>query len=393
MSSGATEESPGAWQGYVAPGDERPPVERRARSPRSGPVLGDDPQLGYEPHGGEDGLEHDNGYDDDGYYDEDDYYDDDYDDGPYVDPGPDQADPYGQRPVDDPPYRSLPVEGRTGGHGSRRQRREEKFRGRAQAREARWQRHRLAVPYRTDGPKLTLGVLWFALLMGAIAVSPLLVVLLVSLVAALAGLQTGFAWFPRHAPTRWWAAVGAFAAGLLGIVGSMGVVLAVVVGLAVSVAYAVSNPSRSQSTMALVEVAMRAIVPAGVAAAALGALAGLGTGAAVALVAMVSAYEVGDFLVGSGSVNAVEGPISGLVSVAAVVFILWVVTPTPFTSSSMVLFGVLTGVGCIVGQIFASAVLPRGAAWAPALRRLDSYLLVAPIWVLLLASLPDATSL
>ncbi|MEL7158021.1 MAG: hypothetical protein AAFN30_15690 [Actinomycetota bacterium] len=346
----------------------------------------DDPgryDPGYDPA-------YDPAYDQGDYeegYGDDDYYDDDYDDDP-AHVGPDQA--LGH---DEPPYPGpggLPDEAGTGG---RRARRDARLRSRAQAREARWQRHRLAVPYRTDGPKLTFGVGWFILLVGAIVASPVMVALLVSAVAALAGMQIAFAWFPRHSPTRWWAAGGALAAGLMGIVGSRGVILAVVVGVAVSLAYAVANPSRSQSTMSLAEVAMRAIVPVGVAAASLAALAGIGIGAVIALVALVSAYEIGDFLVGSGSTNAVEGPVSGLVSLGAVVFLLWVVTPTPFTSSSIVLFGVLTGVGCVVGQIFASAILPRGAAWAPALRRLDSYLLVAPIWVLLLASLPDTTSL
>lgn len=295
---------------------------------------------------------------------------------------------------DEPPYAAAVSEAGagTGAGGGRKERRHARQRSRAQAREDRWQRHRFAVPYRTDGPKLTFGVIWFVLLVGAVVYSPIFVAALVAGVAGLAGLQVGYAWFPRHNPTRLWAAAGAFVSGLMGALGPIGVVAAAVAGLVISFAYAVANPSRSQSTMALVEVAMRAIVPAGVVAASLAALADIGVGAALALIALVSAYEVGDFLVGSGSMNAVEGPLSGLVSLAAVVFILWVVTPDPFTSSSIVLFGVLTGVGCVVGQMFASAILPRGAAWAPALRRLDSYLVVAPIWVLLLGSV-DATTL
>lgn len=292
----------------------------------------------------------------------------------------------------EPPYAAATATEAPADGGGRRDRRQAKARSRARAREERWQRHRFAVPYRTDGPKLTFGVLWFVMIVGAIVYSPIFVAALVSGVAGLAGLQIGYAWFPRHNATRLWAAAGAFVSGLLGAMGPIGVIAAAVAGLVISFAYAVANPSRSQSTMALAEVAMRAIVPAGVAAASLAALANIGVGAALALVGLVSAYEVGDFLVGSGSMNAVEGPLSGLVSLAAVVFILWVVTPDPFTSSSIVLFGVLTGVGCVVGQIFASAILPRGGAWAPALRRLDSYLVVAPIWVLLLGSV-DATTL
>ena len=275
----------------------------------------------------------------------------------------------------------------------RRSRREARQLNRAREREARWERHRFAVPYRTDGPKLTFGVAWFALLLGALFLSPLAVALLTSIVAAIAAMQVGYAWYPRHAPTRWWAFAGGFIAALCGLVGEIGVAVAVVVGLSVAAAYAVGNPSRSQSTTALVEVAARAVIPVAVAAASITALTAIGTGAALALVLLVSAYEMGDFIVGSGSSNAVEGPISGLLSMSAVVFILWVVTPSPFSSSSMLVFGALTGILCVLGQIFASAILPRGGMWAPALRRLDSYLLTAPLWVVLVGSLPTATTL
>jgi hypothetical protein len=54
------------------------------------------------------------------------------------------------------------------------------------------------------------------------------------------------------------------------------------------------------------------------------------------------------------------------------------------------LFGILTALSCPLGQLLASALLPRGAAWAPALRRIDSYLLAAPLWLVLLTITPVA---
>ena len=74
---------------------------------------------------------------------------------------------------------------------------------------------------------------------------------------------------------------------------------------------------------------------------------------------------------------------AGLVSLGVVAFLLFLVQPAPFDSRSILLFAVLAGVCCPLGQILASGLLPRGNAWAPALRRLDSYLLAAPIWLLL----------
>ena len=48
----------------------------------------------------------------------------------------------------------------------------------------------------------------------------------------------------------------------------------------------------------------------------------------------------------------------------------------------------VTGLCCPLGQLVASALLPRGNAWAPALRRLDSYLVAAPLWLVLVRELP-----
>ena len=43
-------------------------------------------------------------------------------------------------------------------------------------------------------------------------------------------------------------------------------------------------------------------------------------------------------------------------------------------------FAVLAAVTCPAGQILASAMLPSASVRAPALRRLDSWLIVAPAW-------------
>jgi CDP-diglyceride synthetase len=102
---------------------------------------------------------------------------------------------------------------------------------------------------------------------------------------------------------------------------------------------------------------------------------------------LISAYESGDFIVGSGSANAFEGPLAGLVSLGAVAFLLFLIQPAPFDSFTILLFAALAAVCCPLGQILASGLLPRGNAWAPALRRLDSYLLAAPIWLILVLQL------
>ena len=131
------------------------------------------------------------------------------------------------------------------------------------------------------------------------------------------------------------------------------------------------------------EILIRSSLPAGLAAGSLLALRVDEPGAFLAVVALVSAYETGDFLIGSGSPNAVEGPVAGLVAMAVIGYGLTVFPPDPFTSTSIPAFVLLAAIGAVLGPVAASAILPRGIAWSPGLRRLDSYLLTAPMFLLL----------
>jgi hypothetical protein len=190
-----------------------------------------------------------------------------------------------------------------------------------------------------------------------------------------------------------WTGVAAFVAGFGGFLGPFGIVATCGVAAILLLVYAILYPTASRTAGELIDVLLRSSLPVGIAAGSLAALAERELGAAISLIVLVSAYEAGDFLVGSGSSNAVEGPISGLVALGTVLFPLWILSPAPFTSRSIVLFGIVAAVCCPLGQILASSLLPRGAAWAPALRRLDSYLLAAPLWLVLLTQTPTADTL
>jgi hypothetical protein len=275
----------------------------------------------------------------------------------------------------------------------RRARRTQGRRRQAQAREIRWHNNRLAIPYYTDGPKVSFGLLWFTLVLACLFVSPLAVAVVVSAVAAFAGLQTGRAWFPQFGPTKWWTGAAAFVTAMSGLLGSLGLVAGGVMAAVLLLVCIVVNPVHHRSTAQLLDALLRASVPAGIAAGSLVALRGVSLGAAVLLLTLVSAYETGDFLVGSGSSNAVEGPVSGLAALAVVGFVAWILAPAPFTNTSVIYFSALAAVCCPLGQILAAALLPRGSAWAPALRRLDSYLLAAPLWLVLLAGVSSSSTL
>lgn len=278
---------------------------------------------------------------------------------------------------------------------SLRERRDESNRRRNAMRQQRWEQQRFAVPYPTDGPKITLGVVWCATVVGAGWVSSPLLAVIVAAVAGLAGHQVGRSFRPFVDPVL--SAAVASALALSGLFGALGLGVGLIVGALITLLVAAGLPPDApvlsqrgvevppmDGLVHRAELLARSSLPAGTAAASLVAIERLEFGGFVALVILVSAYEVGDFVIGTGASNAVEGPVAGLVALTVAAAATYVLLPAPFDTNSYPLFAVLAAVCAPLGQIVASAILPRGVAWAPALRRLDSYLLVAPLWLLLL---------
>lgn len=118
----------------------------------------------------------------------------------------------------------------------------------------------------------------------------------------------------------------------------------------------------------------------GGAAASLVLLADYEIGAVIILLAFLMVYDASDFVVGSGASNGVEGPVAGALAIAAVALFVAVTEVPPFRGVDVWSFAMLAAVACPAGQIVASAMLPRADAHAPALRRLDSALVVGPAW-------------
>jgi hypothetical protein len=247
---------------------------------------------------------------------------------------------------------------------------------------------RLAVVYDTSGPRVTLGVLWFLLVMGALAVGPGALVPLYAAMAALAGFQTASAWRAAGARAdRWVAAVvgGLVTAGAAWGVASLGLAVlgAVVIGLAV----AAFETRALRSTLDAAGTTLLSALPAAIGAAGVILTLRLEIGAAVTLVVLVAAYEVGDYIVGSGASSSLEGPIAGIVAIAAMCMVVAVLRVPPFDGAAVFVFGGFAALCCPLGQVVASALLPRVDARAPALRRLDSLLVLGPVWALLVGIL------
>lgn len=272
-----------------------------------------------------------------------------------------------------------------------KERRTQRIEERALARESRWRHHRFAVPYRTSGPKLTLGVLWFAATVASTLFYAPAAAVLFAAVAVLAALQSADTHFSGSGSLSRDVSLGLAGgvAGLIALAGLngmfyVGLVSLLAVAVCAMVAVWAEGFDDYDAVVEATQISIRSAVPVGVAAGSMAALGQVAPFALVTMVVLISAYEIGDFSVGTGSANALEGPIAGVAFLAVVAYAARLLPLEPMTAETIIAFSALTAVCCPLGQIFASALLPHGDRWAPALRRLDSYLLAAPLWLLLL---------
>ena len=157
---------------------------------------------------------------------------------------------------------------------------------------------------------------------------------------------------------------------------------AVLVGTAAALVVAVTDASSRQPIVSDAGWTIQCALPVGLAATSMVLLTRLDQGSAIALLLLVSAYETGDYLVGSGAGNPFEGPLAGVAAVAVVTFVVSTFGITAFDVGQAWLFGALVALLAPLGQLLASAVLPSAAAPASGLRRLDSLLLAGPVWYL-----------
>jgi hypothetical protein len=241
---------------------------------------------------------------------------------------------------------------------------------------------RLAIVYDVTGPKVRLGVLWFLLALFVVRWGPFPTALVYGAVASVAALQTVRAWKYHRLGAH--TAVAATVAGLLPIAAAIGTgFLGLVVLLSAGAAYvaALYDGKDRDGSIIAGALTLRCSVPVGLAAASMVLAVRLDISVALVLLLFVSAYEFGDYLVGSGADNSWEGPVAGIVSILCVNLILAVFRVPPFHGPDSWAFAALAAVCCPLGQFAGSIVLPDAAAKAPALRRLDSLLVLGLAWV------------
>lgn len=99
------------------------------------------------------------------------------------------------------------------------------------------------------------------------------------------------------------------------------------------------------------------------------------------LVLALSLYDAGAFVFGAEATGRWEGPVGGLIGVAAVTFTMSVVQVLPMDTAAVWIAGGAVAIGCVAGQLAVSALLPTPNARAGALRRLDTALVAGPLFL------------
>jgi hypothetical protein len=122
---------------------------------------------------------------------------------------------------------------------------------------------------------------------------------------------------------------------------------------------------------------------AGAAPVALRSLSGHGAVVTLALCTYALVYDASAFLVGAGSRHAWEGPLAGVASIAAVTVAVAAILVPPFSGVRPWVLGVAAIVLTPFGPAVATLLLGDRRARVPALRRLDSLVVLGPLWTLL----------
>jgi hypothetical protein len=237
----------------------------------------------------------------------------------------------------------------------------------------------LAVVHKSVRPHGRLGLAWATVTFGFTIAGPAYLAGWLAVVAFIAGAQTCMVWKKRgERPVS--LAAAAVAAGLP-VAASFDVTyIAGVVAAGVLVAFVARLRAPTQVPSRDVALTLAVGVAVGLAAAAPVLVRHTGISAALLLLAMICAYDAGAYLVGTGASSAWEGPAAGVAALIPITIFAEVVLVPPFAGTQPLFLGVLAMVLAPAGPVAASALLGDRSGHAPALRRLDSLLLLGPLW-------------
>jgi hypothetical protein len=116
---------------------------------------------------------------------------------------------------------------------------------------------------------------------------------------------------------------------------------------------------------------------------ALRAVSSHGAVVALALCTFAMVYDASSYLVGAGADRPWEGIAAGLASIGAVTVAVAAILDPPFTGISPWALGIAAALLAPFGPAVATILLGDRMAWAPALRRLDTLIVLGPVWTAL----------
>lgn len=107
------------------------------------------------------------------------------------------------------------------------------------------------------------------------------------------------------------------------------------------------------------------------------------------LLAYAMVYDASTYVVGSGAASAWEGPAAGIAAIGTVTLTVAALLAPPFRGASPWVLGALAGALAPAGPVLGSVLSGDRKVRVPALRRMDSLLVLGPIWGLAAALLLD----
>lgn len=239
----------------------------------------------------------------------------------------------------------------------------------------------LEVRPEVSGPHARLGALWFAVSMAALAAGRLPFAVLLAACAGVAAAQAARSWRARPRPAVPVAGGGAAVLVLAAASGPVAVAAAAaLVAVLVAAGAVVGGEQRADPVLTLVIAGT-----VGLAGASPVLLLHRGLVPVFVLLVFAAVHDAANYVVGTGARSAWEGPAAGAASIAAVTLGVAAVLVPPFRGPTPWVLGAVAIVLAPVGPYVGSALLGRRGARVPVLRRLDSLLVLAPVWSLVAA--------
>ena len=239
---------------------------------------------------------------------------------------------------------------------------------------------RLEVRPQVVGPHARLGLAWSVASIAASSAGVLTLALLLAPCAGLAAVQAGRSWRagPRPRPAVPLAGAGAAAVVLAAVAGPLAVgLVAVVLVVVVAGGARLAGEAHADPVRTLVIAGS-----VGLAAASPVLLLHSGLVPVFVLLTYVHVHDASAYVVGTGAASAWEGPAAGVASIAAVTLAVAAVLVPPFRGTTPWRLGGLAALLAPLGPYLGSALVGDRRARVPALRRLDSMLVLAPVWCL-----------